>query len=91
MPRVLSNITNTIGEVGCWVLTIGYSGGITKGLLNEYFFGDVRWMGKNCIISINEAIKGGVVGGVEDCFITFFGFLIDQFSESDDCFFHACS
>ena len=53
MPRILSNIASTGGGVGCLVLTIGYSGSITKGLLNEYFFGDVKWVGKDGIISIN--------------------------------------
>ena len=53
MPRILSNIASTSGRVGCLVLTIGYSGNITKGLLNEYFFGDVRWVGKNGVVSIN--------------------------------------
>ena len=40
-------------EVGCLVLTIGYSGSITKGLLNEYFFRDIRWVDKNGIVTIN--------------------------------------
>ena len=53
MLRILFNIASTGGGVGCLVLTIGYSGSITKGLLNEYFFGDVRWVDKNGIVSIN--------------------------------------
>ena len=36
--------------VECLVLTIGYSGDITKGLLNEYFFRDVRWVGRMLLL-----------------------------------------
>ena len=53
MPRILFNIVGTSGGVECLVLTIGYRGGITKGLLNEYFFRNVRWVDKDVIITIN--------------------------------------
>ena len=74
----------------CLVLTIGYSGGITKGLLNEYFFRDVRWVGKDVIITINQVVKYRIVGRTKDCFIAFFGFLADHFTKSVDCFFSTC-
>ena len=90
MPWILSNIVGTGGGVECLVLTIGYSGGITKELLNEYFFRDVRRVGKDVIITINHAVKCGVFGRIKDCFIAFFGFLVDQFTKSVDCFFSTC-
>ena len=74
MPWILFNIAGTGGGVECLVLTIGYSGGITKGLLNEYFFRDVRQVGKNVIITVNHAVKCGVFSGIKDCFIAFLGF-----------------
>ena len=91
MPWILSYIAGTGGEVECLVLTIGYSGGIAKGLLNEYFFRDVRRVGKNVIITVNHVVKCGLFGGIKDCFIALFGFLADQFTKSVDCFFSICS
>ena len=53
MPRILSNIAGTGWRVGCLVLTVDCGGGVAKGLLNKYFFGDVRWVGEYVVVTIN--------------------------------------
>ena len=44
-------------------------------------------MDEDVVISVYYAIKSGIVGVVKDSFDTFFGFLIDEFTESSDGFF----